>query len=281
MEAVMAASATRAGAAGRDNAVAIDRVSKVFTTREGKDVLAVDNASFRIEDGQFVSIVGPSGCGKTTLLRMLAGLLAPTSGSLRIGDQPVTGTRTDIGIVFQQSLLLPWLNILSNVLIPVEVQGRGREAYMRRAKELIAMVGLAGYETRLPRELSGGMQQRVALARALVHDPAILLMDEPFGALDAMTRETMNVELQRIWATDRKTSLFITHSIPEAVFLSDRVVVMTPKPGRIATVIDVPFARPRGIELFGTAEFAALTAEVRTVFQEQHAATATGGEMFA
>ncbi|HSV81292.1 MAG TPA: ABC transporter ATP-binding protein [Ramlibacter sp.] len=277
----MAASATRAGPAGRDNAVAIDRVSKVFTTREGKDVLAVDNASFRIEDGQFVSIVGPSGCGKTTLLRMLAGLLAPTSGSLRIGDQPVTGTRTDIGIVFQQSLLLPWLNILSNVLIPVEVQGRGRESYVRRAKELIAMVGLAGYETRLPRELSGGMQQRVALARALVHDPAILLMDEPFGALDAMTRETMNVELQRIWATDRKTSLFITHSIPEAVFLSDRVVVMTPKPGRIATVIDVPFARPRGIELFGTAEFAALTAEVRTVFQEQHAATATGGEMFA
>ncbi len=272
---------TRASAGVRDNAVTIDRVSKVFDTRDGQEILAVDDASLSIRDGEFVSIVGPSGCGKTTLLRMLAGLLAPTSGTLRIGSQAVTGTRTDIGIVFQQPLLLPWLTILSNVLIPVEVQGRGRDQYMQRAKELIAMVGLQGYESRLPRELSGGMQQRVALARALVHDPAILLMDEPFGALDAMTRETMNVELQRIWATDRKTTLFITHSIPEAVFLGDRVVVMTPRPGRIATVIDVPFARPRGIDLFGTAEFAALTAEVRRMFQQQHGTSVSGGEMFA
>lgn len=269
------------GTGVRDNSVVIDQVSKVFATREGQDVLAVDDASLSIRDGEFISIVGPSGCGKTTLLRMLAGLLTPTSGTLRIGSQAVTGTRTDIGIVFQQSLLLPWLTILSNVLMPVEVQGRGRAPYVQRARELISMVGLEGYESRLPHELSGGMQQRVALARALVHDPAILLMDEPFGALDAMTRETMNVELQRIWATDRKTTLFITHSIPEAVFLGDRVVVMTPRPGRIAKTIDVPFARPRGIDLFGTAEFAALTAEVRRVFQQQHGSRVSGGENFA
>ena len=281
METLKADAFSRSSTVARDNSVVFDQISKIFTTRERKDVLAVDNASLTIRDGEFVSIVGPSGCGKTTLLRMLAGLLAPTAGSLRISNQPVTGTRTDIGIVFQQPLLLPWLKILSNVLIPVEVQGRGRAQYVQRAKELIAMVGLEGHESRLPRELSGGMQQRVALARALVHDPAILLMDEPFGALDAMTRETMNVELQRIWAADRKTSLFITHSIPEAVFLSDRVVVMTPKPGRIAKIIDVPFERPRGITLFGTAHFAALTAEVRTLFQQQHGGAPSGGEMFA
>ena len=241
-------------------------VTRRFETREGQALNALVGVSLDIKPGEFVSLVGPSGCGKTTLLRMVAGLLSPTSGKVLVGGVEVGEPRPDVGLVFQQALLLPWLSVLRNVLLPVDVQGQRIAEYRDRALDLIKMVGLGGFEKRLPSELSGGMQQRVALARALVHDPKILLMDEPFAALDAMTRETMNIELQRIWAEHHKTVLFVTHGILESVFLSDRVVVMTARPGRVAAVIDIPFPRPRSAELLGGAEFAAVAAKIRGVF---------------
>jgi NitT/TauT family transport system ATP-binding protein len=241
-------------------------VGHQFETREGQDLNALEGVCLDILPGEFVSIVGPSGCGKTTLLRLVAGLLAPTSGKVFVGGIEVLVPRPDVGLVFQQALLLPWLSVIRNVLLPVDVQGRRIADYRERAGDLIKMVGLAGFEKRLPSELSGGMQQRVALVRALVHDPKILLMDEPFAALDAMTRETMNVELQRIWSREHKTVLFVTHGITESVFLSDRVVVMTPRPGRVAAIIDIPFVRPRTARLLGTPEFAAVAAQIREAF---------------
>ena len=241
-------------------------VGRRFETREGEELTALENVSLDIRAGEFVSLLGPSGCGKTTLLRMVAGLLSPSCGKVLVGGVEVTEPRPDVGLVFQQALLLPWLNVLRNVLLPVDVQGKRIVDYREGALDLIRMVGLGGFEKRLPSELSGGMQQRVALARALVHNPKILLMDEPFAALDAMTRETMNIELQRIWSEHHKTVLFVTHGIPESVFLSDRVVVMTARPGRVAAVVDVPFARPRTADLLGTGEFAAVAAQIRAVF---------------
>jgi NitT/TauT family transport system ATP-binding protein len=241
-------------------------VGHQFETREGRQLNALAGVHLDIKPGEFVSLLGPSGCGKTTLLRMVAGLLAPSSGKVLVGGVDVRAPRPDVGLVFQQALLLPWLSVMRNVLLPVDVQGRPIADYEDRARELIRMVGLGDFEKRLPNELSGGMQQRVALARALVHDPKILLMDEPFAALDAMTRETMNIELQRIWSEQHKTVLFVTHGITESVFLSDRVVVLTPRPGRVAAVIDIPFARPRSAQLLGTAEFAALAAKIRSIF---------------
>ena len=241
-------------------------VSRRFETREGRELTALEGVSLDIKPGEFVSLLGPSGCGKTTLLRMVAGLLAPSSGKVSVGVEEVREPRPDVGLVFQQALLLPWLSVLRNVLLPVDVQGKRIDDYRDRAADLVRMVGLGGFEKRFPSELSGGMQQRVALARALVHDPKILLMDEPFAALDAMTRETMNIELQRIWAEQHKTVLFVTHGIPESVFLSDRVVVMTARPGRVAAVIDIPFSRPRSAALLGTAKFAAVAAQIRGVF---------------
>jgi NitT/TauT family transport system ATP-binding protein len=241
-------------------------VGHQFETREGQELNALEGVGLDIKPGEFVSIVGPSGCGKTTLLRLVAGLLAPNSGKVLVGGVEVREPRPDVGLVFQQALLLPWFSVMRNVLLPVDVQGRRISDYQESARELIRMVGLAGFEKRLPNELSGGMQQRVALARALVHNPKILLMDEPFAALDAMTRETMNIELQRIWSAYHQTVLFVTHGIPESVFLSDRVVVMTPRPGRVAAIIDIPFVRPRPAHLLGTAEFAAVAAQIRHVF---------------
>lgn len=237
-----------------------------FETREGQQLTALENVQLDIRRGEFVSIVGPSGCGKTTLLRMVAGLLAPTEGKVLVGGVEIREPRPDVGVVFQQALLLPWFSVLRNVLLPVDVQGRQIADYETRANELIRTVGLSGFEKRLPSELSGGMQQRVALARALVHNPTILLMDEPFAALDAMTREKMNIELQRIWLEERKTVLFVTHGISESVFLSDRVVVMTARPGRVAAVVDIPFGRPRSAQLLGNPEFAALAAQIRNIF---------------
>ena len=245
-------------------------VGRTFMTREGKTLTALQTVRFDVEPGEFVSLLGPSGCGKTTLLRMVAGLLSPSWGRVMVGGSEVTRPRPDFGVIFQQPLLLPWLSVLKNVLLPVDVQGRKVSDYVERAHELIAMVGLKGFENRLPTELSGGMQQRVALARGLIHDPKLLLMDEPFAALDAMTRENMNIELQRIWQANRKTVLFVTHGIPEAVFLSDRVVVMSARPGRISKIVDIPFERPRRAELLGTAEFAEVVAEIRSVFDEAH-----------
>src|SRR5690349_21530040 len=212
--------------------IGVHLLSKVYQTGRAP-VVALDNIDFTVGEGQFVAVVGPSGCGKSTLLKILAGLLPASKGEARLQGTPIAGPRRDIGVVFQSPVLFPWRTVLGNALLPVDVQRLGRDKLRGRAMDLLSLVGLDGFETRYPWELSGGMQQRVAMVRALVHDPAILLMDEPFGALDAMTREQMNLELQRIWLERRKTILYITHSIAEAVFLADRVFVMTPRPGRI------------------------------------------------
>src|SRR5207244_4536508 len=188
-------------------------------------------------------------CGKSTLLRVLAGLLPPTRGEARLRGTPIAGPRRDIGVVFQAPVLFPWRTVLDNVLLPVDVQGLPRDRHRRAALDLLALVGLEGFEQRYPWELSGGMQQRVSIIRALIHDPAMLLMDEPFGALDAMTRELMNLALQRIWLERKKTVLFITHSIPEAVFLADRVLVMTTRPGRLLDDVRVKLPRPRPVDV--------------------------------
>jgi NitT/TauT family transport system ATP-binding protein len=239
------------------------KLGKSYETLDGDPVTALEEIDLAIADGEFVCVVGPSGCGKSTLLKIFAGLLPYSSGAAELLGQPITGARRDIGVVFQSAVLLQWRNVLNNVLLPADAQGLRRDAYRDRARELLAMVGLSGFESKYPSELSGGMQQRVAITRALVHDPALLLMDEPFGALDAMTREQMNLDLQRIWMQSGKTVFLITHSIPEAVFLGDRVAVMTARPGRIAGILPVPFARPRPLDLMATPEFGRIVTDIR------------------
>ena len=226
-------------------------------------VAALTDVSLAVAPGEFLTIVGPSGCGKTTLLRIMAGLLRPTSGAVHLLGRPVTGPSRNVGIVFQDPVLLPWRTVLDNTMLPVQVLGLDTVRYRARALELLALVGLDGFERKYPHELSGGMRQRVSLARALVHDPALLLMDEPFGALDAMTREAMNLELQRLWQESGKTVAFITHSISEAVFLGDRVVVMSPRPGRIADVVTVDLGRPRDLDLMASDAFGVYTRKIR------------------
>jgi NitT/TauT family transport system ATP-binding protein len=225
-----------------------------------------------MEDGEFITVVGPSGCGKSTLLNMLAGLLTPSSGEILLQGTPVKGPRRDVGIVFQAPVLLPWRTVFQNTMLPVQVQHRDRKVYESRAHQLIDMVGLGGFADKYPFELSGGMQQRAAIVRALVHDPAILLMDEPFGALDAMTREQMNVELLRIWRESRKTVVFITHSIPEAVFLADRCLVFCPRPGRLVDIVDVDLPRPRDLSVMNTPEFGRYVQRIRAAFIENEQA---------
>jgi NitT/TauT family transport system ATP-binding protein len=220
-------------------------VGKTFRARHGELVRAVEEVSLEVREEEFVSLVGPSGCGKSTLLKLVAGLTPATRGAVRIRGREVREPFPDVGIVFQSAVLLPWRSVLDNVLFSIEMLGQPLEAHRERALGLIALAGLAGFERKYPWELSGGMQQRVAICRALVHDPSLLLMDEPFGALDAMTREEMGLELLRIWEERRKTILFVTHSIPEAVLLSDRVVVMSSRPGRIARVLEIALPRPR------------------------------------
>jgi NitT/TauT family transport system ATP-binding protein len=230
------------------------------------DVDALRDIDCAIRQGSFVSIVGPSGCGKSTLLRIVAGLLDASHGSITLDGQPVHGTRRDIGFVFQSSILLPWRTILQNVLLPAEVLGLDMAAARDRAMQLLHMVRLEGFEHKLPRQLSGGMQQRASIARALLHDPKILLMDEPFGALDALTRERMNLELQRIWSESGKTVILITHSIPEAIFLGDTVYVMTPRPGTIERVLRVDLPRPRTMHSMAEPAFGRIADEIRELF---------------
>jgi NitT/TauT family transport system ATP-binding protein len=248
------------------DAIAVKGVSKHYATRDGH-VSALERISFEVAEGEFIAVVGPSGCGKSTLLKILAGLLPPSSGEARLRGSPITGPRRDIGVAFQSPVLFPWRTVLDNVLLPVDVQGLGRAERTATALELLGLVGLQGFERRYPWELSGGMQQRVALTRALIHDPAMLLMDEPFGALDAMTREQMNLELQRIWLERQKTVLFITHSIPEAAFLADRVLVMSPRPGRILEDRRVDLPRPRSLDVMSTAGFGETVRHLRARFQ--------------
>jgi NitT/TauT family transport system ATP-binding protein len=248
--------------------IQVGAVSKAYPARDGHPVLAVDDVSLDVAGGEFVSIVGPSGCGKSTLLSIVAGLVSATAGEVRIEARPVREPYTKIGIVFQSDLLLDWRTVLGNVLFQFEMRGESPRAFEGRARELIASVGLAGFEGKHPFELSGGMRQRVALCRALVHDPPLLLMDEPFGALDALTRDQLQVDLQRIWQESRKTVLFVTHSIPEAVFLSDRVVVMTPRPGQIREVLTIGLPRPRTLDIRESQAFAQYVHRVNCLFQQ-------------
>jgi NitT/TauT family transport system ATP-binding protein len=245
--------------------IRIADVSMRYSTVSGESVLALERVSLDIRRREFICVVGTSGCGKTTLLRIVAGLVRQTRGRVSLREREVSGPSADVGIVFQGPVLLPWKTVLENVMIPVVVLGLDREVHRRRAAELLELVGLSGFENKYPRELSGGMQQRASIARALVHSPSLLLMDEPFGALDAMTRETMNLELQRIAKDARITVLFITHSIQEAVFLGDRVVVMTPRPGRVAETLDIELPRPRELDAMSTPQFGAYVRKVRAL----------------
>ena len=240
-------------------AIGVSAVSKVFPS----GLEALRGVSVDIHPGEFVSCVGPSGCGKSTLLKLIGGLLEPSTGEISVGGRKVSGPRRDVGVMFQTSVLFPWRTVLENVLLPIEVFGLERAAAIDKARGILRLVGLDGREGAYPRELSGGMQQRAALSRVLITDPPIILMDEPFGALDEFTRERMNLELLRIWSERGQTVIFVTHSINEAVFLSDRIVVMDTLPGRVLAVVEVPLARPRSIEVMKSPEFAKTAFEVR------------------
>jgi NitT/TauT family transport system ATP-binding protein len=240
---------------------------KTYPSRRG-EVIALQDVTLSIDDGEFVSLLGPSGCGKSTLLKCVAGLEDLTSGELLVRGEAVNGPPLGLGMVFQRDLLLDWRTVLDNVLIMAEFQGLDRREQKPRAVALLERFGLGGFIDRHPWELSGGMRQRAAICRALLTEPQILLMDEPFGALDAMTRDDLNVELTRIWQTARRTVLFVTHSIAEAIFLSDRVVVMSPSPGRVREIVRIDLPRPRPLAVQGTPEFAAYVTHLRGVFAE-------------
>jgi NitT/TauT family transport system ATP-binding protein len=243
--------------------ISVSGLRKEYEAQKGESVLALDRIDFDVADGEFVTLVGPSGCGKSTLLQILAGILPPTQGQIALKGSPVTGPRREVGVVFQEPVLLPWLKVIDNVLLPAVVHKLDRDKYRARAMELLTLVKLQGFENRYPFELSGGMQQRVAIARALLNDPAMILMDEPFGALDAMTREEMNLELLAIWARAKKTIVLITHSIQEAVLLSDRVVVLSARPGRVIDVVDIDLPRPRTFQMLSAPEFGAAANRLR------------------
>ncbi|MCZ4312323.1 ABC transporter ATP-binding protein [Comamonadaceae bacterium G21597-S1] len=257
-------------ARGADAPVLIEGrgVRKVYHTQDG-DVETLKPLDFAIRAGEFVSVVGPSGCGKSTLMKLVAGLLPISGGALSLSGKAVDGPQTNVGIVFQSALLLPWRNVIDNILLQAEIRGLPMDEARTRTRELMEMAGLSDFEKKYPWQLSGGMQQRVAILRALLHDPPVLLMDEPFGALDAMTRERMNQELQRIWMAAGKTVLLITHSIPEAIYLSDRVMVMTERPGSIAAVYDIDLPRPRPLDVMGTEKFAGYARTLRSHFYAQ------------
>jgi len=242
--------------------MAVEHLSHVYSTPQGP-LEALSDVSFHVAPQEFVCLVGPSGCGKSTLLRLMAGLLTPTRGQVCLDGQPLTGPRRQIGIVFQRANLMPWRSVRDNVVLPLELAGLLRTEAIHRADAMIELVGLAGFERARPRNLSGGMEQRVAIARALVHDPEILLLDEPFGSLDAMTRERMSLELLRIWEASRKTVVMVTHNIQEAVFLADRVIVSSPRPGRVRATFDIPLPRPRDIAIQYGMLFGELAGQVR------------------
>jgi len=228
-------------------AISGEGVSKVFR-RGSIEVRALDQVDLEVGDGEFVAVLGPSGCGKSTLMRLIAGLVPATTGRIAIAGVPVQGPHTNLGIVFQAATLLDWRTVLGNVLLQLELRGLDPKAYESRAVALLNAVGLGDFTGAFPRELSGGMKQRAAIVRALVHDPKILLMDEPFGALDALTREQMRIDIEDLWLSSPKTVMFITHSIDEAVLLADRVVVMSPRPGRIERIVPIDLPRPRGLD---------------------------------
>ncbi len=246
----------------RDADIVCRQVRKVYNAN-GRPLEAVRNADFSVADGEFVALLGPSGCGKSTLLMMIGGIESITSGEIYAGGEPVTGPRREFGIMLQDPTLLPWKSAMDNVMFPIDMMRLSRRQYMDRALELLHTIGLAGFERSKPRELSGGMRQRVAICRALISDPRVLLMDEPFSALDAMTRDEMNILMLDLWETYRKTAIFVTHSIREAVLLSDRVLVMRDRPSAIISDTSIPFPRPRSIALGETLEFNEICAMLR------------------
>jgi len=252
---------------GGEPYIRLQGVGKSYETKDGA-VEACAGVDLDIRRSEFVAIVGPSGCGKTTILKMVAGLVPHTAGSITVGGSPVERPLTDVGIVFQEAILLDWRDVLSNVMLQVDIRGRDAAAGEREARHLLEITGLAGFEHKKPYELSGGMRQRVSICRALVHDPTLLLMDEPFGALDALTREQISMDIQRIWMEKRKTAIHITHSIPEAVLLADRVVVMGPRPGRIVEVIDIDLPRPRRLDQLSS-KFGEYSTHIRNIFKSK------------
>lgn len=251
---------SRAGAPLR-----VEHVTKQYGVgrRRRRRLVAVDDLTFEVPAGEFVVLLGPSGCGKSTLLKMIAGLTSPSQGAIWVGDRRVTEPADDAGLMFQSPVLLPWRSVLRNVLLPVNVAGESVSAYRERAVALLHSVGLGGWENHHPYELSGGMQQRVAMCRALIQDPPMLLLDEPFGALDSMTREVLNDLLATICSAARKTTVLVTHDVSEAVYLADRVIVMSPRPGRLVADVDVPFDRPRSVATRLDPAFETLAAEMR------------------
>jgi NitT/TauT family transport system ATP-binding protein len=248
--------------------ITLENVGKVFRTRRAT-VRALDGIQLSIRDKEFVCLIGPSGCGKSTILSLIAGLMKPTSGALMIDGKSIDAARQahQIGLVFQDAVLLPWRTAHENVSLPLEVLKFPRSERAERIKAVIDLVGLSGFEQRFPHELSGGMRQRLGIARALSFDPQVLLMDEPFGALDAITRDNMSMELLRIWEQRQKTVVFVTHSISEAVLLSDRVVVLTPRPGRMSATIDNPLPRPRPLHMRDSPQFIALSRQLRNLLE--------------
>jgi NitT/TauT family transport system ATP-binding protein len=272
MKPVLAAATAPSAQSGSDRApplILARGLSKIYATASAGEVTALKNLDFEIYDGEFVSVVGQSGCGKSTLLKVLAGLLPYTAGSVELHGRPLRGPSSEAAVVFQSPVLLPWRTVFENVLLPIEFRKLARAKYKQSALDLLEMVGLRDFAQRYPYELSGGMQQRAAIVRALVQDPNLLLMDEPFGALDAMTREQMNLELLRIWSQSRKTVFFITHSIAEAIFLSDRVIAMTARPGTIAEVIAIDLPRPRDLSVINTDHFGHYSARLRALLDAQ------------
>ncbi|HET9714905.1 MAG TPA: ABC transporter ATP-binding protein [Pseudolabrys sp.] len=253
----------------RTDSAPVLRVSNV--RKSYQDLEAIRNVSLEVAQNEFVSVLGPSGCGKSTLLMMVAGLIPPSDGAISINGSPVTGPRSEIGVVFQQPVLLPWRTVLDNVLFPVELLKLPRSSYQKRAMELLAMAKIEDFAGHLPRQLSGGMQQRAAICRALIHDPSILLMDEPFSALDAITRDEMGVELLRIWQANRKTVIFVTHSIREAAFLSDRVLVMGRRPATIIDEVTINLPRPREIAMMDSELSSQYVRQLRKSIEASHA----------
>jgi NitT/TauT family transport system ATP-binding protein len=246
--------------------VEIRHVDKIYKAKRG-NVTALKDVSIDIAKSEFLSVLGPSGCGKSTLLRCLAGLDDISAGSLTIGGAPVRGPLDGLGVVFQRDVLFEWRNVLDNVLLPIEITKGDKEAWRPKAMKLLDLLGLTGFHNSNPWELSGGMRQRVSICRALLTNPNLLLMDEPFGALDAITRDELNLELQRIWMADTKTVFFVTHSIAEAVFLGDRVVVMAPSPGKVEEIIDIDLPRPRDLNIRETPKFGQYVGHIRELFQ--------------
>jgi NitT/TauT family transport system ATP-binding protein len=260
-------------------AMSVEHATKYYKTKTGS-VHALEDLSLEIAEGEFVCILGPSGCGKSTLLWAMSGLHDLTSGRIVLNGTPVTGPRPEIGMIFQDANLLPWRNLEQNIRFPFEIKKLNPKPYEPRIRELLDEVGLTGFEKKYPRELSGGMQQRASIVRCLSFDPSVILMDEPFGALDAFTRDEMNLLIQKIWMETGKTIIFVTHNVTEAIFLADRVVVLTPRPGRLAHIFPINFPRPRSIEQTFTPEFIKIVLEIKnTIIHGAHTGPRDGSRV--